>query len=380
MPQVEARLGDASPLVRAMAVWALSRLAPDWAAAVRVGGAGESDPAVAEAMGEEERVNRCSAFGLGYSAVTLAKRFPPRAGSIAGTARDLPARSSGCGARATRSSASPAKRATRSWRRLAGTTHLLTRSRRDLTAIRCCATIAKRSRRSLTLEWIGYLSTVGVYGNQEGAVVDESTATQSQQRADERARRSRERWLRLARDRRPARVPARRHLRTWTERVRQASSRARRGASSSRAGVQPHPCRGHRERARSLDRQARGGAIYNVADDEPAAPGDVVAYAAELMGMPPPPEIAFAEADLTPMARSFYEGSRRIYNALIKSELGVKLRLSHLPRRSESPLADDPAPAQSTHWRTLAVAVRNRADAGIAQGRRGTFRPAPRMR
>jgi nucleoside-diphosphate-sugar epimerase len=70
----------------------------------------------------------------------------------------------------------------------------------------------------------------------------------------------------------------------------------------------------------------RDGAIYNVADDEPAAPDEVVAYAAKLIGVPPPPEIAFDEADLTPMARSFYEGSRRIGNARIKSELGVKLR------------------------------------------------------
>jgi nucleoside-diphosphate-sugar epimerase len=68
------------------------------------------------------------------------------------------------------------------------------------------------------------------------------------------------------------------------------------------------------------------GAIYNVADDEPAAPGEVVAYAAKLIGVEPPPEVAFDEADLTPMARSFYEGSRRIANARIKSELGVKLR------------------------------------------------------
>ena len=45
-------------------------------------------------------------------------------------------------------------------------------------------------------------------------------------------------------------------------------------------GVQPHPCRGHRLRARSLDRAAAAGAIYNVADDEPAAPDEVVAYAA----------------------------------------------------------------------------------------------------
>ena len=72
--------------------------------------------------------------------------------------------------------------------------------------------------------------------------------------------------------------------------------------------------------------QPRAGAIYNVADDEPAAPGEVVAYAAKLMGVLPPPEVEFAEADLTPMARSFYEGSRRIRNARIKSELGVKLR------------------------------------------------------
>ena len=68
-----------------------------------------------------------------------------------------------------------------------------------------------------------------------------------------------------------------------------------------------------------------GGAINNVADDEPAPPEDVVTYAAELLGIEPPPEVPFEEADLTPMARSFYGDSRRISNALIKSELGVRL-------------------------------------------------------
>jgi nucleoside-diphosphate-sugar epimerase len=72
--------------------------------------------------------------------------------------------------------------------------------------------------------------------------------------------------------------------------------------------------------------QPRQGAIYNVADDEPAAPGEVVAHAAKLIGVAPPPEVDFEDADLTPMARSFYEGSRRISNDLIKSELGVCLR------------------------------------------------------
>ena len=73
-------------------------------------------------------------------------------------------------------------------------------------------------------------------------------------------------------------------------------------------------------------RGRNAGAIYNVADDEPAAPDAVVAYAAELLGVDPPPEVHFDDADLSPMARSFYEGSRRIANARIKSELGVKLR------------------------------------------------------
>ena len=62
-----------------------------------------------------------------------------------------------------------------------------------------------------------------------------------------------------------------------------------------------------------------------VADDEPAPPEDAITYGAELLGMSSAPEGAFEEADLTPMARSFYGDSRRISNALIQSELGVRL-------------------------------------------------------
>jgi nucleoside-diphosphate-sugar epimerase len=67
------------------------------------------------------------------------------------------------------------------------------------------------------------------------------------------------------------------------------------------------------------------GAIYNLADDEPAPPQDVVAYACALLGTAPPPEIPYEEADLSPMARSFYADNRRICNARIKEELGVDL-------------------------------------------------------
>jgi nucleoside-diphosphate-sugar epimerase len=68
------------------------------------------------------------------------------------------------------------------------------------------------------------------------------------------------------------------------------------------------------------------GAVYNVSDDEPAPPQDVVTYACTLLGVEPPPEIPFDAAELSPMARSFYSDSRRICNARIREELGVRLR------------------------------------------------------
>jgi nucleoside-diphosphate-sugar epimerase len=70
----------------------------------------------------------------------------------------------------------------------------------------------------------------------------------------------------------------------------------------------------------------RTGAIYNVTDDEPAPPQDVVAFAATLCGMQPPPEIPFEAAELSPMGRSFFSESKRVRNDLIRNELGVTLR------------------------------------------------------
>ncbi|MEI9901054.1 MAG: hypothetical protein WDN31_13965 [Hyphomicrobium sp.] len=66
--------------------------------------------------------------------------------------------------------------------------------------------------------------------------------------------------------------------------------------------------------------------IYNLTDDEPAPPEDVVAYAADLLGVPPPPAVAFADADLSPMARSFYADNKRVSNARLHQELGVTLK------------------------------------------------------
>ena len=67
------------------------------------------------------------------------------------------------------------------------------------------------------------------------------------------------------------------------------------------------------------------GAIYNVADDEPAPPQDVITFAAELLGVEPPPEVDFEAADLSDAARSFYADNRRVANDRIRTELGVDL-------------------------------------------------------
>jgi nucleoside-diphosphate-sugar epimerase len=69
----------------------------------------------------------------------------------------------------------------------------------------------------------------------------------------------------------------------------------------------------------------RPGAVWNLADDEPAPPQDVVAHAAALLGLPAPPEVAFEAAELSEMARSFYGESKRVANRRLREELGVDL-------------------------------------------------------
>jgi nucleoside-diphosphate-sugar epimerase len=76
-----------------------------------------------------------------------------------------------------------------------------------------------------------------------------------------------------------------------------------------------------------IEAGARATGVFNVTDDEPAAPEDVAAYAAELLGIEPPPLVAWEEAEktMTPMARSFYSETKRVRNERIKAELGVAL-------------------------------------------------------
>jgi nucleoside-diphosphate-sugar epimerase len=177
------------------------------------------------------------------------------------------------------------------------------------------------------LRWIGYLSTTGIYGDHDGAWIDEQTPpTPQSPRSVERLAAERD-WQAFGRDTgKPVQVfrlsgiygPGRNPL------MNLARGTAHRIVKPSQVFNRIHVDDIAAMLWASMQK-SRQGAIYNVADDEPAPPQDVVAYAAHLAGIEPPPEIPFETADLSPMARSFYSENKRVSNRLIKEELGVQL-------------------------------------------------------
>ena len=171
----------------------------------------------------------------------------------------------------------------------------------DPVLMHCAGALGARTDQ---FDWIGYLSTTGVYGDRSGGWVDETSACTPLP----------VHIFRLAGIYGPGRGPF--------AKVRAGTARriVKPGQVFSRIHVEdiatvleasierPHP-----------------GAIYNVCDDEAAPPEEVIAHAADLLGLPEPPLEPFDQAEMTPMARSFYAESKRVSNARIKSELGVEL-------------------------------------------------------
>ena len=177
------------------------------------------------------------------------------------------------------------------------------------------------TRAAPDLRWVGYLSTTGVYGDHGGDWVDEDTPlTPSTKRG--RARVTAEaRWqaipdlplhiFRLAGIYGPGRGPF--------AKVRAGTARRiiKPGQVFSRIHVE--------DIAQALElslQRPDPGAVYNLCDDDPAPPQDVIAHAAALLGLPVPPAIPFDQADMTPMARSFYAESKKVRNDRIKQALG----------------------------------------------------------
>lgn len=178
--------------------------------------------------------------------------------------------------------------------------------------------------RAEQLEWVGYLSTTAVYGDRNGGWVDETTeVAPSSARGDLRVAAEKD-WqsisglplhiFRLAGIYGPGRGPF--------SKVRAGTARriVKPGQVFSRIHVDDIA-----QVLRASIAQPRPGAIYNLCDDDPAPPQDVIGLAAELLGLPLPAEVPFDEAGMSAMARSFYGENKRVRNDLIKSELRVKL-------------------------------------------------------
>ena len=273
-------------------------------------------------------------LGHGYCAQALARRLIPQGWQIIGTTRDAKglSRLNALGVEPLlwpgTSLSAPLARAT----------HILSSIAPGMDGDPVLAKLSAEIA-AAPAAWVGYLSTTGVYGDHAGGWVDEATAlTPGTERGRVRVIAERQ-WqalglplhiFRLAGIYGPGRGPF--------EKVRDGTARLiiKPGQVFSRIHVD--------DIARVLEASIHRpdpGAIYNVCDDDPAPPQDVISHAATLLGLPIPPAIAHENAEMTPMARSFYAESKRVRNDKIKHDLGV--RLLHPDYRSglAALLADD---------------------------------------
>ena len=266
-------------------------------------------------------------FGLGYSAVETAAILLEGGWRVSGTVR-----SAAKAAEPEKGGASPILFDDRAAveKALQTATHLLVSTPPGEEGDPALAAY-EQALRGAPLRWIGYLSTVGVYGDHHGEWIDEDTPTAAPRGRKSARVEAEKAWealahecgvpldiFRLAGIYGPGRSPI--------DRIRAGDARCivKPGQVFNRIHVEDIA----QTVIAAIRRERRGGGsrIYNVADDEPAPPQDVLLYAAQLIGAPPPPEIPFDRAELSPMARSFYEDNKRVHNTKIKRELGVVLR------------------------------------------------------
>ncbi|MEP1587574.1 MAG: SDR family oxidoreductase [Tateyamaria sp.] len=196
--------------------------------------------------------------------------------------------------------------------------------------------------RAAEFEWVGYLSTTGVYGDHKGGWVDESSALTPATRRGQWRVAAETAWasipnlplhiFRLAGIYGPGRGPF----------AKVRAGTARRIIKEGQVFSRTHVDDIAQIVAASIARP-NPGAIYNVCDDDPAPPQDVIGHAAALLGLPLPEALDFETAEMTPMARSFYAESKRVKNDRIKDELGVKLLYPTYREGLAALLADDNA-------------------------------------
>lgn len=180
-----------------------------------------------------------------------------------------------------------------------------------------------------SLQWLGYLSTIGVYGDQQGAWVDESTPVNPGSDGTRHRVQAEQQWLDLGkRINVPAHVfrlpgiygPGPRNQISALQ-----AGRARRIIKPDQVFNRIHVEDLVAVLMASMARPG-GSAVFNIADDEPAAADEIVCYAAELLAIEPPPAEPWEDADMSELGRRFYSECKRVRNDRIKQELGVTLR------------------------------------------------------
>lgn len=191
------------------------------------------------------------------------------------------------------------------------------------------------------LKWVGYLSSTGVYGDRGGASVDESAETRPISKRGSRRELAEKQWLSLYQR---YGVPV--HI----LRLSGIYGPGRSALDSIRAGVARRIEKpGHKFNRIHVDdivqtilasfENSNPGSIYNLSDDMPVPSHEVIAYACQLLGRSVPPLLPFDQADLAPIALSFYKDNKHVLNNKIKNELGVALKYPDYQRGLEGCLA-----------------------------------------
>jgi nucleoside-diphosphate-sugar epimerase len=265
---------------------------------------------------------RLFVFGHGYTARALAKRLAPLGWSLTASARDAgdAQRLAAEGVAAARLDDPDALAEAMSQ----ATAVLITAPPDADGCPGLRALVPQLARAQAFPDWIGYLSTTGVYGDRRGGWVFETSALAAQSMEGARRVAAERDWLQVGVGMgltvQVFRLPGIYGPgRSAFDRLRAGD--ARRISAPGQVFSRIHVDDLAAGLAASIARPRAGG-IYNLCDDEPAANSAVIAYAADLLGVTPPPEIALADAALSPAAQRFYAESKRVSNARAKAELG----------------------------------------------------------
>jgi dTDP-4-dehydrorhamnose reductase len=267
---------------------------------------------------------RLFCFGYGYSAEALVRRLSARDMAVAGTRTNLGDVADPVVELVPYNGDAPSPGVRRL---LIGSTHILVSIPPDLEGDPVLRHYAEDLAGLGDLVWVGYLSTVGVYGDCKGAWIDEDNRARPISERSLRRLQAEEAWQAFGTDT-GRRVEIFRLAgiygpgRSVIDNLKAGT--ARRIVKPGQVFNRIHVDDIARVLAASIDRDARHR-IYNVSDNEPAPPEDVVAYAAELLGIPVPPAVAFESAGLSGMAASFWAESKRVRNRRIREDLGVEL-------------------------------------------------------